>query len=101
MPQSKALTTNQTVIGPGAWHHLNPELSNRGFVVSVSGGTPTASVSVDVSNDGGLTFAARLSFPSVTGNDTDVDANQPFPLVRANVTELGAGAAVNVSVTAA
>ena len=101
MPQAKTLALAQTVTGPGPWHNLSPEMSNRGFIVSVAGGTPTASVSIEVSNDGGATFATRLDFPSVSGSNTDVDANQPFPLVRANVTALGAGAAVTTTVCAA
>lgn len=101
MPQSKALATAQAAVGPGPWHTLNPAFPNRGFIISLAGASPTAAVDIEVSNDGGATSAVRMSFASIAGSASDVDPNQPFPLVRHNVRSLSAGATVTSTVTAA
>lgn len=100
MSQSIVLALGQAVTGPGQWQSLSPELRNRGFVVALSGANAAASVDIEVSNDGGRTFATRMSFSGVINSASDIDSNQPFPSIRHNVRSLSAGATVTTTVTA-
>lgn len=112
MPQAKTLISAQTSVGPGAAHAVMPGSPNRGFVVSIAaapGVTVSGTIVIEVSTDGAI-WTPRVTFTFASGvvpalgyvSDTDVDANQPFPQVRANVTALtGTGAAVTASVSAA
>ncbi len=110
MAQTKNIMLAQGTTGPGPWHTLHPELSNRGFVVSVGGvaAAVTANVIIEVDNNDGIP-STRMSFQNLAGTATltvpvsnsDVDPNGPFPRVRANVISLTGGGFVTASVTAA
>lgn len=112
MAQSKKLATNQATTGPGAWHHLHPEQSNRGYTVELGGSAGAAAADVDIEVDhgeGNGSPATRLQFKLVAGTSTlavpvtnsDVDPNGPFPRVRINVRNLSGGGLVSAAVTAA
>ncbi len=105
MSQTKNLLTDAATIGPGPVRSIPPELVMRSLVVSLTGnGAIAATVVMEVSNDGGATWATRLTF-SLSGSgsvtDTDVDSPSPFPMVRGNVTTIsGTGAAVSLALCA-
>jgi len=109
MAQTKTLMTAQGTTGPGAWHTLHPEMSNRGYVISLGGvaAAVTAKVIIEVDNNDGIP-ATRLTFNldgtstlTVPVTNSDVDPNAPFPRVRANVVSVNGGGLVSASVTAA
>lgn len=110
MAQTKTIMTAQGTTGPGPQHTFHAEEYVRGFVVSVGGvaAAVSAAVNIEVSADGGNTWAVRMAF-SVSGTSTltapvinsDVDLCQPYSLIRADVTSLTGGGFVTVAVTAA
>lgn len=106
MSQNHLLLVSAAANGPGAIFCVPAELVNRSFVVNLSGTGPvSATVSYEVSNDNGVTWATRLTF-NLSGtnvkSDADVDANSPFTSVRGVVSNLtGTGAVVSLSLCAA
>ncbi len=106
MSQIETLLSGSTTVAAGSGVAVPPETSLRSCVASIAGtGVVTATVVYEVSNDGGTTWAPRLTF-NLSGTTSavlsDVDAESPFPLVRGNVTAInGTGATVKLSLCAA
>lgn len=106
MSQTLLLLVAATLNGPGEAICVPAERANRSFVINLSGTGPlSATITYEVSNDNGLTWASRVTFNlNGTGlvTDTDVDANSPFTCVRGRVSNLtGTNASVSMTGCAA
>lgn len=93
------LTVGQTSIGAGAWRYKEAPYS--AFQATVSGtGAVTATVTIEVSNDGVNTIGTVMGTISLSGTTSASDgftSQAPWKYVRANVTGLtGTGATVDV-----
>lgn len=108
MAQQLKLLNAQTGTGAGPAVALPAELFRRSVTIDLAGvGVFSASVRIQVSNNGGQTWATRMTFSSISGTatalvpitDTDVDNNAPYPLVRAYVDSISGGA-LSVDMTA-
>ena len=96
---SAQLTADQTVTGPADF--LTVSGSHRAYQATITGsGSVSATIAIEVSNDGDNWITQSTITLSGTDSDTDGMAlNAPWPYVRSNITAIsGTDASVTVTV---
>lgn len=89
------LLTAAAATGPGGATVRSPKAAARTFQATVTGATPSATVAIEVSNDGQNWLVLRtITLDGVTPSD-GFASEAPWGHTRANVTALGAGCSVS------